>query len=201
MLNINNLYSEFEKKQKGRFETYQDILLKCHKKIKLSANNLQTDVYFKVPDYIFGKPLYDVNACTYFIISQLVQNGFFATYVGKHTIFISWKNHKKSMNEQTIQNNPQMISNTMYHDDNFLNKSSSYYKEKNNQLLEDDIKLSRFTFDSHSFSRNMPVNPNYVPEPVSKPISNPSKKNVTLDKNPDKPNAKDLINKLKAKYF
>lgn len=198
MLNINNLYSEFEKKQKGRFETYQDILFKCHRKIKLAASNLQTDLYFKVPDYIFGKPLYDVNACTYYIISKLVQNGFFATYVGNHVIFISWKNHKKS-NIHTPVDRKSMFNNPMeFQNENLLSKSSSYYKEKNNQLLEDDVKMSRFSFDSHSISRNMPVNPNYVEEqakPIRKPIYN------TKNKDKKKPDTKSLINKLKAKYF
>lgn len=150
MLNINNLYDEFEKKKKGRFETYKDILLKCHRKIKLSASNLQTETYFKVPDYIFGKPLYDVNACTYYIISKLTQNGFFATYVGNHVIFISWKNH----NKPSIHNSS---TNQHFESTQYMNKSSSYYKEKNNQLLDDDIKNINFDMNSKIYSRNLPI--------------------------------------------
>jgi len=189
MLNINNLYSEFQKKQKGRFDTYQDVLLKCHRKIKLTASNLNTELYFKVPDYIFGKPLYDVNACREFIIQKLVYNGFFATHVGNSIIYISWQKHTHSNNQINNKNNN---TNTSYNN-NFL-KSSSYFKDINNQLIDNDIKDLNFNvninnniqknlYNTHSNSRNMPINNSIYDEPSQK-----------------KNKSSIFINKLKHKY-
>ena len=55
MININELNTNFNKKQKMKEVTYELILQKCHNKIKLSAelNNLGY-CFYAIPKYIYS---------------------------------------------------------------------------------------------------------------------------------------------------
>ena len=48
-------------------------------------------IWFNIPEYIFGEPIYDKAECIAYIISKLEYNGFYINYIHPNTIFVSWE--------------------------------------------------------------------------------------------------------------
>ena len=64
MININDLHKKRLEKQQRRKGVFEDILKRCHTKIKNTADS--EDIcycFFKVPLYVYGNPLYDIKSC------------------------------------------------------------------------------------------------------------------------------------------
>ena len=91
-LNIKELYSSINSKNIKRMEVYDDILLKCHKRIKYNSNLERTYCFFQIPEFIIGVPIYNVNELKIYIINSLKKDGFEYLYVDPNWLFISWFN-------------------------------------------------------------------------------------------------------------
>ena len=94
-INIDELYDRRQKRDMKQLEIFNKILSRIHKRIQYTAKNkLCSDnfVWFNVPEYIVGEPVYDKGECTGYLVSQLEHNGFFIKYVYPNTLFISWHN-------------------------------------------------------------------------------------------------------------
>jgi hypothetical protein len=50
-------------------------------------------VWFVVPEYIFGDPIYSNPECIAYIIAKLTNNGFFVKYLHPNTLYISWDSY------------------------------------------------------------------------------------------------------------
>lgn len=91
-INIDELNKEREQKIMARKKTFDDILKKCHNKIKLvskSYNNMGC-CFFNVPKYIYGLPLYDQYSCISYLVDSLLSNGFDVKYTHPNLLYISW---------------------------------------------------------------------------------------------------------------
>ena len=73
---------------------FNKILNRIHKRITTTSRNKYNDkhIWFTVPEYIFGEPLYDQSDCIAYVVSKLEENGFFINYIHPNTLFISWSN-------------------------------------------------------------------------------------------------------------
>jgi hypothetical protein len=94
-INIDDLYERRQKRDLKQLEIFNKILNRIHKRIQYTAKNkLCSDnhIWFNVPEYIVGEPVYDKGDCTGYLVSQLEHNGFFVKYVYPNTLFISWHN-------------------------------------------------------------------------------------------------------------
>ena len=94
-INIDDLYERRQKRDLKQLEIFNKILSRIHKRIQYTAKNkLCSDnhVWFNVPEYIVGEPVYDKGDCTGYLVSQLEHNGFFVKYVYPNTLFVSWHN-------------------------------------------------------------------------------------------------------------
>lgn len=91
-LNIRELYSTINSKNIKRMEIYDDILLKCHKKIIYNSGLERTYCFFQIPEFIIGIPIYNVNELKMYIINSLKKDGFEYLYVEPNWLFISWFN-------------------------------------------------------------------------------------------------------------
>lgn len=89
-LNIFELQSSINKKKQNRNNIYENVLEKCHIKIKTAANKEQYECIYDVPQYIVGLPLYNINECIDFMVRQLNDNGFKVTYHFPKMLYISW---------------------------------------------------------------------------------------------------------------
>lgn len=105
MVNIDQLHRNQQDKTERRYEMYSQVLVKCHGKIKATAETPQNLAccFFNVPRYIFGVPLYDTKGCILFLVTSLVKNGFEVRYTHPNLLFISWVG-KTNKNSLTIEN-------------------------------------------------------------------------------------------------
>jgi len=95
-LNIYDLYRGIQHKKQKRNATYNAVLHKCHAYIKKAADAELFTALYVVPEFVIGVPLYDINHCTAYIITQLRANGFIVIYYYPRTLYISWDVHELS---------------------------------------------------------------------------------------------------------
>ena len=83
--------SATQRTQKQR-ESFEEVLSRCYASIKRMARMHQTRCTFIVPHILFGKPVFDVNACIAFMIRNLTGNGFFVKCPphNPRVLHISW---------------------------------------------------------------------------------------------------------------
>jgi hypothetical protein len=92
-VNIDDLYEKNQKRDLKQLSIFNKILNRIHKRIVTTGRNKRTEkfIWFTIPEYIFGEPVYDKNDCIAYIISKLESNGFFIKYMHPNTIFVSWE--------------------------------------------------------------------------------------------------------------
>jgi hypothetical protein len=59
-------------------------------KIRTAANKEKYELYYDVPQYVVGLPLFNINECIDFILKQLTNNGFEVKYHFPKMLYISW---------------------------------------------------------------------------------------------------------------
>ena len=93
-ISIDDLYEKKQKRDVKQISIFNKILNRIHKRIQHTAKNKQTDnsIWFNVPEYIVGEPIYDKGECIGYLVSKLDDNGFHVKYVHPNTLFISWHN-------------------------------------------------------------------------------------------------------------
>jgi len=109
-ININDLYNNINKKKYEKYVVYDKILQKCHNKIKKYAENLKLECIYKIPEYIFGLPIYNKIFTKNYIMNRLIENGFIVkdlSNIHTNTIYISWdlsknKNKRVKSNKNNL---------------------------------------------------------------------------------------------------
>lgn len=102
-LNIYELHNTINKKKSVRTKIYNSVLSKCHNKIKQAAEKEQMSIFFSIPRYVVGLPLYDITECSRYVFENLQQNGFNVYYLTFDVIHISW---------EIVKNDPPPIKDT-----------------------------------------------------------------------------------------
>ena len=91
-LNIKDLQREVAVRQQRANEVYEKILALVHKKI--IATNEKTDDYnciYKLPNFMYGYPIYDARRCMEYLMTKLSNNGFEVRYIDANSLYISWR--------------------------------------------------------------------------------------------------------------
>jgi len=89
-LNIYELQKEISKKKERRTRSFDKVLEICHNKIKEASKKELTNIYFDVPEYVIGLPMYNLSNCIEHIVRCLKENGFHVQYYFPKYIYISW---------------------------------------------------------------------------------------------------------------
>ncbi len=99
MINIDELHHINTRRLKNRLKIYDEVLQKCHTKIKKTAQTPKgsTFCFYIIPNYVFGIPLYDINACIVYLVKHLTINGFYVAYTHPNLLYISWFNRNNSI--------------------------------------------------------------------------------------------------------
>ena len=94
-LNIDDLYEKQQKKDQKQLSIFNKLLNRIHQKIKLTSRSIKNDryIWYHVPEYIFGEPVYDQGECIAYLVNQLEENGFNIRYIHPNTLFISWAHY------------------------------------------------------------------------------------------------------------
>jgi hypothetical protein len=93
-VNIDELYEKNKVRNLKQLSIFNKILNRIHNRIKLTGRNKRNDqfIWFNVPEYLFGEPVYDKGECIAYIVNKLQDNGFLVKYVHPNTLFVSWSN-------------------------------------------------------------------------------------------------------------
>jgi hypothetical protein len=91
-INIDELYERQQKKDLRQISIFNKILNRIHNKIKTTARSRTGDKYiwFTVPEYIFGEPVYQQSDCIAYLVDKLEDNKFYIRYMHPNSLFISW---------------------------------------------------------------------------------------------------------------
>jgi len=96
-MDIHYFRKQLEVKQQQQNETFKHILEKCQCKMKMALEKGYSAVYYEVPEFVIGKPVYNLNDCIEYIGSSLVKSGFAVKYYFPRVILVSW--HKVSQSD------------------------------------------------------------------------------------------------------
>jgi len=94
-INIDDLYEKRQRRELKQLSIFNKILRRIHKRINHTAKSKKVEennIWFAVPEYLVGEPIYDKGDCIGYVVSQLEKNGFYVKYVHPNTLFISWHN-------------------------------------------------------------------------------------------------------------
>ena len=91
-VNIDELYERNQRRDLKQISVFNKILNRIHKRITITARNKLNDkhIWFIVPSFLFGEPVYDQTDCIAYVITKLRDNGFFIKFIHPSTLFISW---------------------------------------------------------------------------------------------------------------
>ena len=129
-VDIDSLFEKKQQKDLKQLSIFNKILNRIHKRINYTAKTKTNDkhLFFTVPEYIFGEPLYNQGDCVGYLVVKLEDNGFDVRYMHPNTIFISWKNWiPHYVREQVKKKTGKSIDN-----------KGNIIKLKNNDEEEDD---------------------------------------------------------------
>ena len=89
-INIRDIYRDIYNKKTRRMEVYNDVLMRCHRKITELAKREHYCMLFDVPEFVMSAPFYDLKTCIVYLIKSMRENGFYVKYYYPKLLFISW---------------------------------------------------------------------------------------------------------------
>jgi len=91
-VNIDDLYEKRQQRDLRQVSIFNKILNRIHKRIKVTGRNKTNEqhIWFTIPEYIFGEPVYNKAECIAYVISKLEANKFHIRYIHPNTLFVSW---------------------------------------------------------------------------------------------------------------
>jgi hypothetical protein len=92
-INIDDLYEKEQRTDLKQLSIFNKLLNRVHKRIQTTSRSRTKDKYiwYQVPEYIFGEPVYDQGECIGYLVVKLEENGFHVRYIHPNTIFVSWE--------------------------------------------------------------------------------------------------------------
>jgi hypothetical protein len=91
-INIDELYEKNHRRDLKQLSVFNKLLGRIHKRINIIGKTKSNDkhIWFTVPEYIFGEPIYDKSECIAYLVTKLEDNGFHVRYMHPNTLFVSW---------------------------------------------------------------------------------------------------------------
>ena len=131
MININELFSGQEEKEKHKEEIYDSVLQKCHQRIIRSTklNPYINYCFYIVPKFVYGIPLYNIEKCINYLVTHLTKNGFNVTYTHPNFLLISWEKKREEKKEKL----------SIFPNNNSNIKSVTDYKPSGNLIYNNNI--------------------------------------------------------------
>ena len=105
-INIDELYEKNKQRDLRHLSIFNKILNRIHRRIKYTSRTKTNDkyVWFTVPEYIFGEPLYNKAECIAYLVAKVTDNGFRVQYIHPNTLFITWSNWVPAYVRQELKN-------------------------------------------------------------------------------------------------
>jgi hypothetical protein len=140
MININELGEKKRHRDKVRLTTYKTILLKCHHKIKRMDDKTDTNMFFNIPEYLFGYPKYNILECHDYLKKKLTGNGFIVYDINPYKLFISW-DHVSHTKKYISYPQPKKEKDTFFKKSpkKLYSEQTIQYRDINDQINTNDL--------------------------------------------------------------
>ena len=89
-LNLNELQKYQNSRESKKYDYFEEVLRKCHHKIKISASNFEIQCFFQIPSFILGLPSYSQKLCCEYVMNKLLQDGLKVLFINPNILFITW---------------------------------------------------------------------------------------------------------------
>lgn len=90
MVKADKLIKEQKKREEKKNETFDKIVKKIEKKIILASSANYYFVWYCIPEFIIGLPLYSLMDCKDYIIKKIEKNGFGTEFFEPNILLIKW---------------------------------------------------------------------------------------------------------------
>jgi hypothetical protein len=104
-IDIDSLYDKRHRRDLKQVAIFNKLLSRIHKRITLTARNKASEqhIWFVVPEYIFGEPVYDKGDCIAYLVAKLESSKFHIRYIHPNTLFVSWSHFVPSYVRQEFK--------------------------------------------------------------------------------------------------
>jgi len=102
---LSELYSLKDKKEHAKYQTFDKIIEICHRKIRETATIGGMNIFYEIPYYLYGKPLYKITDCIEYIVNALKKNGLYVQILpepNNNMLYISWNPSEVSSNVKSL---------------------------------------------------------------------------------------------------
>ena len=163
-LNIDDLYEKRQRRDLKQLTIFNKILNRIHKRITTTARTKVNDkhIFFIVPEYIFGEPLYDKGDCLGYLVTKLEENGFNTRFIYPNTLFISWHNWIPSYVRNEFKKKTGMV----------IDEKGNVISKREELVDENDINANLFNDKTNPQSTNQKEQKQYTPIDQYKPTGN-----------------------------
>ena len=110
-MNIDELFEKKQQRDLKERSIYNKLLNRVHSRIKHTSRSKRNEnhIWFQVPQYIFGEPVYKQGDCIGYLVAKLEENGFHVRYIHPATLFITWANWIPDYVRSEIRNKTGMV--------------------------------------------------------------------------------------------
>jgi hypothetical protein len=135
-VNIDDLYDKSQQRDLKQLSIFNKLLNRVHKRITTTAQNKRNEkhIWFLVPEFIFGEPIYDQGECIAYLVVKLEENGFYVRYIHPNTLFVSWNNWVPSYVRNEIKKKTGIV---LDEKGNIIKKEEEFENDPNNNILND----------------------------------------------------------------
>ena len=129
-VDIDGLFEKKQQRDLKQLSIFKKILNRIHKRINHNGRNKPIDkyIFFTVPEYLFGEPLYNQGDCIGYLVVKLQENGFNVRYIHPNTLFISWESWVPSYVRSEIKKKTGKI----------IDEKGNIIGDKNQELEEEE---------------------------------------------------------------
>jgi hypothetical protein len=92
MVKASDLVKEQEKRENLKEKTYDKIYERLEKKIILASEANLWSIWYEIPQFILGIPLYKLKSCAKYLKKKLEKNGFKTDFYKPNLLLIKWSN-------------------------------------------------------------------------------------------------------------
>jgi hypothetical protein len=104
-VNIDELYEKDQRRDLKQLSIFNKILNRVHRRITITSRTKRNEkfIWFTIPEFIFGEPVYNKTDCIAYVVTKLEENGFFIRFIYPNTLFITWDNWVPSYTRNEIK--------------------------------------------------------------------------------------------------
>ena len=148
-IDIDELYETNRKKDLKQIAIFNKLLNRIHNKIKIQSRTIGGNQYlwYNVPEYIFGEPLYNIGDCISYLVKKLENNGFEVKYIHPNNLYVSWIKHVPSyVRDKFRKDTGKKINEKGELIETYQNKNDEH--EDENENAEHELLYGGFSKDS-----------------------------------------------------